>query len=132
MSILAHAIQYYALPEIIARVPASDFVPPPQVDSAIVLLRRRRRSPVEVPSVELLFRVIRAGFSQARKKLSNALPGGLRSQGIAIDKERALRLMDAAGVDANRRAETLTLEEWAAITRALADHNQQRSAAQGA
>lgn len=120
MSILAHAVQLYASAEIICRVPAASFMPPPAVDSAIVLLRRHQGLAVDVPSTDLLFRVIRAGFSQARKKLSNALPGGLRGQGLAIEKQAALDALAAAGIDANRRAETLTLPEWAAVVREVA------------
>jgi 16S rRNA (adenine1518-N6/adenine1519-N6)-dimethyltransferase len=65
-------------------------------------------------------RVIKAGFLQARKKLSNALPSGLAAMGMRIDKQQAVAALEAAGVDPGRRAETLTLEEWARVYRHLA------------
>ncbi len=115
MSVLAHSVQIYAEPEIVARVPAAAFVPAPQVDSAIVRLTRRPHLLVEVDDVDRLFRVIKAGFLHARKKLSNSLQGGLAAMGFRIPKDEALRALIEAGVDPGRRAETLTLQEWAAV-----------------
>jgi 16S rRNA (adenine1518-N6/adenine1519-N6)-dimethyltransferase len=118
LSVLAHSVQIYAEPEIVARVPAASFVPAPAVDSAVLRLRVRPRPAVDVEIGELM-RVIKAGFLQARKKLSNALPTGLAAMGVKIDKSRALHALAAAGVDPGRRAETVTLEEWVRIYRAL-------------
>jgi len=119
LSVLAHSIQIYAEPEIVARVPASSFFPAPEVDSAVLRLRVRARPAVDVDDVDALMRIIKAGFLQGRKKLSNALPGGLAAMGAPIPKERALAALQAAGVDPGRRAETVTLEEWAGVYRNL-------------
>ncbi len=119
MSVLAHSVQIYAEPEIIARVPAASFVPPPQVDSAVLRLRRRKTPPVEVADVDALFRVVKAGFLHARKKLGNSLPGGLAAMGLGVGKERAIAALERGEVDPSRRAETLTLAEWAAVYREL-------------
>jgi 16S rRNA (adenine1518-N6/adenine1519-N6)-dimethyltransferase len=118
MSVLAHSVQIYAEPEIVARVPASSFVPAPAVGSAVLRLKLRPHPAIDV-EVAPLMRLIKAGFLQARKKLANALPTGLASLGIHIEKQRAVAALTAAGVDPNRRAETLTLEEWAHVYRAL-------------
>jgi 16S rRNA (adenine1518-N6/adenine1519-N6)-dimethyltransferase len=115
MSVLAHSVQFYAEPEIVTRVPAASFMPAPKVDSAVLRLRRRSRPAVQVDDVDALFRTIKAGFLQARKKLSNALPAGLASMGVKIEKDAALRLLESAGVEPHRRAETLTLDEWARV-----------------
>lgn len=115
MSVLAHSVQFYAQAEIVARVPASSFLPAPKVDSAVLRLRRRAQPAVQVDDVDAFFRTIKAGFLQARKKLSNALPGGLAAMGIKIEKEAVLRLLESVGVDPARRAETLSLEEWARV-----------------
>lgn len=115
MSVLAHSVQIYAQPEIMGRVPAAAFLPAPKVDSAILRLTRRPRLLVDVDDVDGLFRVVKAGFLHARKKLSNALPGGLAAMGMRVSKEAALGALQAAGVDPGRRAETLTLAEWAAV-----------------
>ncbi len=118
MSVLAHSVQIYAEPEIVARVPASSFVPAPAVDSAVLRLQLRPHPATDV-EVAPLMRLIKAGFLQARKKLANALPTGLASLGTQVEKQRAVAALTAAGVDPNRRAETLTLEEWARVYRAL-------------
>jgi len=119
LSVLAHSVQLYAEPEIIARVPGSSFIPPPAVDSAVLRLRLRPQPAVDIDNLDQLMRLIKAGFLHSRKKLSNALPSGLASIGQRIEKERMQAVFEAANIDANRRAETLTLDEWAAIYRQL-------------
>jgi 16S rRNA (adenine1518-N6/adenine1519-N6)-dimethyltransferase len=115
LSVLAHSVQFYAEPELVARVPAASFLPAPKVDSAVLRLTRRAQPAVAVDDVDTFFKTIKAGFLLARKKLSNSLPGGLASMGIRIDKADAARLLNEAGVDPDRRAETLTLDEWARV-----------------
>jgi 16S rRNA (adenine1518-N6/adenine1519-N6)-dimethyltransferase len=119
LSVLAHSVQLYAAPEIVARVPAASFVPAPAVDSAVLRLRVRPRPAVDVPDVNGLMRVIKAGFLHARKQLGNGLPGGLAAMGVRLEREQVAAALRAAGVEPSRRAETLTLEEWAAVYQAL-------------
>jgi 16S rRNA (adenine1518-N6/adenine1519-N6)-dimethyltransferase len=121
LSVLAHSVQIYAQPEIVARVPAGSFFPQPAVDSAILRLQVYPTPAVAVDSIDALFRVIKAGFLQPRKKLSNALPGGLAAMGQRIPRETAVAALEAAGVAPERRAETVTLEEWARVYTALRD-----------
>ncbi len=115
MSLLAVSVQFYANVEVVDRIPAGAFYPRPKVDSAVVRLRRRARPAVPVEDVRWFFRVVRAGFSQRRKQLRNALAAGLHrpSAEVAV----ALR---SVGIDPRRRAETLSLEEWGRLARALA------------
>lgn len=115
MSVLAHSVQFYAEPELIERVPARSFMPAPKVDSALLRLRRRPAPLVAVDDVDAFFRIIKAGFLHARKKLGNALPGGLAAMGIALPKGNALDVLERAGVDSDRRAETLSAAEWGAV-----------------
>lgn len=119
LSVLAHSVQIYAEPEIVARVPASSFVPAPAVDSAILRMRRRPALAVPVDNVDDLFRVIKAGFLHTRKQLGNALPKGLAAMGLPAERETVLAALAAAGVEPMRRAETLTLDEWVAVYRQL-------------
>jgi 16S rRNA (adenine1518-N6/adenine1519-N6)-dimethyltransferase len=119
LSVLAHSVQLYAEPTIVARVPAASFLPAPAVDSAVLRLRLRPQLAVEVDDVNAFFRLIKAGFLQARKQLTNSLPGGLAAMGYALERDVALAALQAAGVSPERRAETVTLEEWAAVYRAL-------------
>lgn len=121
LSVLAHSVQIYAQPEIVARVPAGSFFPEPAVDSAILRLQVYPTPAVAVDSIDALFRVIKAGFLQPRKKLSNALPGGLAAMGQQIPRETAVAALEAAGVAPERRAETVTLEEWSRVYTTLRD-----------
>lgn len=115
LSVLAHAVQIYAEPEIVARVPAQSFLPAPAVDSAILRMRRRPTLAVPVDNVDNLFRLIKAGFLHTRKQLGNGLPKGLTAMGITNEREHVLAALAAANVIPTRRAETLTLAEWFAV-----------------
>jgi 16S rRNA (adenine1518-N6/adenine1519-N6)-dimethyltransferase len=113
MSLLAVSVQFYTVPRIVARVPAGAFYPRPDVDSAVIRLDVRAQPAVHVEDVDLFFQVVKAGFSQKRKQLRNALGGGLR-----LTSAQADLLLARAGVDGRRRAETLTLAEWGALAAA--------------
>jgi 16S rRNA (adenine1518-N6/adenine1519-N6)-dimethyltransferase len=113
MSLLTVSVQFFGKPRIAMRLNPAVFWPRPDVDSAVVVIDTHATPIVEVPSQEVFFSVVRAGFSQKRKQLKNAIGGGL---GISTDE--AATLIERAGVDPRRRAETLTLPEWAAIARA--------------
>ena len=113
MNLLAVSVQFYSQPNLVARVPAGAFYPRPDVDSEIIRLDIREQPAVSVPDVDEFFRVVKAGFSQKRKQLRNSLSGGLRVEPSQVD-----RLLAAAGVTPQRRAETLSLDEWAAVARA--------------
>lgn len=108
--------QFYAVVSVASIVPRGAFFPPPKVDSAIVHLVPRRVPPVEVPSEAAFFRVSRAAFGQRRKTLWNALAN---APSLGLDREVVAAALSAAGIDGQRRGETLSLEEIAAIVRAL-------------
>lgn len=122
LSMLAHAIQMYAEPHIVTRVAADCFFPKPAVDSALVRLDVRPAPAVSVDDVDALFRIMKAGFLHARKKLSNALPGGLAAMGERVERDTVVAALEEAGVAPARRAETLTLDEWATVYAALRPH----------
>ncbi len=96
-------------------VPPGAFRPPPQVDSAVVHLRVRRVPPVPVGDPARLRAVVLAAFGQRRKSLANSLASGL-----GLSAERARAMCAAAGIDAGRRAETLSLAEFAELAHAPA------------
>ena len=112
LSVLAHAVQFYSTPSIVSRVPAAAFWPAPAVDSAVLRLERRIPPTVADNDVPGLFRLIRAGHLHARKQLGNALPAGLKAQGLDLPRDTVLHLLAAADIAATRRAETVTLPEW--------------------
>jgi len=91
-------------------VPPGAFSPPPQVDSAVLHLVPHRTPPVPVADPARFTAVVRASFGQRRKSLANALAAGL-----GLGTERARRLVEAASIDPGRRAETLSLAEFARL-----------------
>lgn len=107
---LSVAIQYYTEPEIAFIVPPSSFIPAPNVDSAVIVCKRRAKPPVEVCDEALFFRVVKAAFSLRRKMLSNSL------KNMGIKAEQCAKWLELAGVDGKRRAETLSLDDFAALT----------------
>jgi 16S rRNA (adenine1518-N6/adenine1519-N6)-dimethyltransferase len=108
-SILAVALRYYALPSRVVEVPRECFHPPPRVDSSVVKLELMKQPAVDVDA-QAFFGMVRAGFSLKRKQLKNSLANGLQ-----IESKLATDLLESAGIDPKRRAETLLLEEWAAL-----------------
>jgi 16S rRNA (adenine1518-N6/adenine1519-N6)-dimethyltransferase len=94
-------------------VPPGAFLPPPKVQSA-VLLARFRPPPDAVTDAARFRKLVKAGFAQRRKTLGKALGAA----GLAPPEALAGALA-AAGIDPRRRGETLTLSEWAALERAL-------------
>lgn len=111
---LSVAVQYYTVPEQVFRVPASVFIPRPEVDSAVVRLTKREKPAVSVPDEKLFFKLVKGAFGQRRKTLLNALSGA----GLGLNKGVWEEVLRNAGIDPGRRGETLSLEEFAALTRA--------------
>ena len=108
---LSVAVQYHTEATKLFEVPSSAFMPPPAVDSAVILCKMRKQPPVEVPSEKLFFQVVRAAFGQRRKTLANALQGG----GFAKDAVQSI--LGDTGIDGGRRGETLSMDEFAALSR---------------
>ncbi|MCL6558323.1 MAG: 16S rRNA (adenine(1518)-N(6)/adenine(1519)-N(6))-dimethyltransferase, partial [Firmicutes bacterium] len=113
---LSVLVAYKTVPELIATVSRGSFFPTPEVDSAIVRLVVRSEPPVAVPDEQLFFQVVRAAFGHRRKTLLNALAGS----GLGLDRDQWKSIFAKVGVDGGRRGETLTLEEFASLTRCLA------------
>ena len=114
LSLLAVSVQFYGRPTLVTRIKAGSFYPTPKVDSAVVCIEPYRYPAVEVTDRDQFFAVVKAGFSQKRKQLHNALAAGL-----AQSQAQVAAALERAGVDASRRAETLTLDEWASVARAV-------------
>lgn len=116
MSLLALSVQFYGRPSVAFRVPPGAFKPPPKVDSAVVHIHiyKPGENPLEVSSEKEFFKVAHAGFGQKRKQLGNTL-----ATGLSLPKEEVISRLLEAGIEPSRRAETLSLEEWAALTRVI-------------
>ncbi len=107
LSLLALSVQVYGKPNVRAHIPPGAFYPAPQVDSAVVRVDLYPQPLVPNELLGAFFRLAKAGFSQKRKMLSNALAASL-----ACPKEKAQELLLAASIDPRRRAQTLSIDEW--------------------
>ncbi len=110
MSVLSVSVQFYGKPRIISYVPANCFYPAPEVDSAILRVELYPQPVVAVNDKGSFFELVRAGFTASRKQIANSL-----AQGLGQPKADVLPLLEKAGIEPKRRAETLTLDEWARL-----------------
>lgn len=110
---LSLAVQYYARPKVIMTVPASCFMPRPNIDSAVIRLTRHEQPPVQVRDEEKMFGIIRAAFNQRRKTLVNSLANaGI----LSVTKEEITDSLSNLGLSPSVRGEALTLEQFAALS----------------
>ena len=114
-SLLSISVQFYGQPRIMSAVPAESFYPAPKVDSAILRIDLYPEPAVAVDDVDSFFETVRAGFASPRKQLANSL-----SYGLGLPKADVINVLEKANIAPQRRAETLTLEEWAQLRRAYA------------
>ena len=111
--LLGVATRFYGSPKIVSLVKPGSFYPPPKVTSAVLRIEVHPTPPVQVASEEGFFTLVRAGFSAPRKQLK-----GVLSHALKVPADNVESVLATIGVDSKRRAETLTLEEWAALHRA--------------
>lgn len=118
MSLLAISVQFYATPKIISYVSKSCFMPAPKIDSAIIKITPARiatRSVAGGPiSPDLFFKIVKAGFSHARKQLVNNL-----SNTLEISREQTENWLIKNNIKPNQRAETLSVEDWKNLASSL-------------
>lgn len=113
---LSIAVQYYAHAQTVMNVPRQAFLPNPNVDSAVLRLDMRTYPAVPVTDEAFFFRVVRASFGQRRKTLFNNLTHNLFPN---VAKDEISGELEKAGIDPKRRAETLSLEEFARLSEVL-------------
>jgi 16S rRNA (adenine1518-N6/adenine1519-N6)-dimethyltransferase len=111
MSLLALSVQVYGQPMITSIIPAKAFYPKPKVDSAVVRVELFHDPLIPRDQLDAFFQLIKAGFSQKRKTLRNAI-----SAGIGIEPNTAIEMLTGAKIDPGRRAETLSMHEWRTLT----------------
>jgi len=109
-SLATVAVQVFAEARIAFTIPAAAFTPVPRVDSALVLLEVREQPAVDVDDLRAFFRFVESVFQGRRKQLGGTLG---RITGVGSTQAGA-RIRDA-GIDPERRPQTLSLGEWAAI-----------------
>jgi 16S rRNA (adenine1518-N6/adenine1519-N6)-dimethyltransferase len=114
MSLLAVSLQVYSKARIISHVPSQCFYPQPKVDSVVVRFDLLPEPAVKVADMNGFFEVVKGGFSSPRKQLHNSL-----AHGMGMKPAEVASLLEKANIDPKRRAETLSLEEWAKLYKAL-------------
>lgn len=113
--VLSLAVQYYCEVYHVTYADKTAFSPVPKVDSEVLSLVPRETPAVSVKDEKLFFSVIKAGFGMRRKTLRNSLAS------LGLGKETIEKALAASGVKDERRAETLSMEEFASIANFLAD-----------
>lgn len=113
-NLLALSVQVYGRPQIAAKIPAGAFYPAPKVDSAIVRVDIYDKPLIQREMLDPFFQLTKAGFSQKRKTLRNSLAGGM-----GWGKEKAEEILLKADIDPQRRAQTLSIEEWGRLVSCL-------------
>ncbi len=106
---LSVAVQYYTKAEIMFIVKPDSFIPAPSVDSAVIRCTVRDTPPVQVDE-KTFFKVVKAAFAQRRKTLLNTL----KITGVPVETLKII--LEKAGIDGTRRGETLSLDEFAALS----------------
>ncbi len=107
-------VQYYAEPKILFEVERSSFLPPPNVDSAVIRLDLRTESAVNIKSETHFFALVKAAFAKRRKTVLNSVTAGL-----SMGRETVSRALERAQIPPNARAEQLTMEQLAAFSNEL-------------
>jgi 16S rRNA (adenine1518-N6/adenine1519-N6)-dimethyltransferase len=118
MSLLAVSVQFYAKPEIISYVSKNCFLPAPKVDSAIIKITPNKNGGEQV-SPDLFFKIVKAGFSSARKQLVNNLTTLKDINSVKLDKVKISHWLLENDIKPNQRAETLTIPDWINLTKSL-------------
>jgi len=107
MRLLSVRTQFYSKPNIVSYVPAASFYPPPKVDSVILRLDVCSQPPIDVSDATSFFDIVMHGFDSPRKQLRNSL-----AHSLEMPPGQVASLLEKAGIETKRRAETLSLEEW--------------------
>ena len=109
------AVNYYADAKKLFDVSAGSFMPAPKVDSSVIRLDIRPDPPVEISDEKFFFRVVKAAFAQRRKTAPNSL-----SAGLGIPKDKINAAIEASGLPASVRAESLGMENLARLSECIA------------
>ncbi|MDN5819505.1 MAG: 16S rRNA (adenine(1518)-N(6)/adenine(1519)-N(6))-dimethyltransferase RsmA [bacterium] len=117
MSMMSVSAQVFFEASLGIEVPREYFTPPPEVDSQTVILKRRDSPLIDPAEHDLFFRIVRAGYSERRKKLRSSLSGGLR-----LPKDQIDSTLEQTGISGQTRAQELSIEDWQKLMVNLKDN----------
>ena len=112
---LSVLVQYYCDTSIVRTVAPTSFIPRPKVESIVIKLDRLDKPRAETKNVKFMFELVRAGFNMRRKTLWNA------AKTLKVNKEKLEEAFEKSGIDPKRRAETLTVQEFATLADCIYD-----------
>lgn len=113
---ISYAVQFYSDVKQIAKAPKEAFMPSPKIDSVVLRFDILDEPVAHVPDRKLFFECIKNGFGKRRKTISNSLAGT-----GGTSKEDIKKVLEKAGLDPSRRAETLTIEEFAKVATVISE-----------
>jgi len=106
-------INYWGTPRFCSTLPARCFFPKPKVESSVLNIKMHKTPPVGIANEKLFYKIVRAAFSKRRKMLRNSL-SSIENEGYAVRQA-----LTEANIDETRRAETLSLNDFARLTDAI-------------
>ncbi|MGN0683696.1 MAG: 16S rRNA (adenine(1518)-N(6)/adenine(1519)-N(6))-dimethyltransferase RsmA [Oscillospiraceae bacterium] len=112
---ISYAVRYFSTPKLLFKVGRGSFMPSPNVDSAVIRLDISSEKKLPENEEQMMFRLIRAGFSQRRKQLVNPVSAELK-----LPKAEAAQLLERIGIKPTARAEEFTLEDYMNLAKAAA------------
>ena len=107
-------VQYYADASLVFKIGRKAFFPVPDVDSAFIELDFNKKKPLDIKDEKIFFRLTRSGFGQRRKMLSNNIKREFKFDAVQIKK-----LLKAAGIAENARAEDVSVEKFAVLSNSI-------------
>ena len=119
---ITHTVYYYCEPEKIMEVPNSSFIPEPEVTSEVIKMKLRKAPAVKIENSKVMFMVIKSAFMQRRKTLLNALT----NTKVFVSKEEGTQILKTLNLNENVRAEELSLQDFANITKMIMGKEEQK------
>ena len=114
------AVRYFSTPKLLFHVSRGSFMPAPNVDSCVIRLDVKEKTPEQVRDEKFFFRLVRAGFSQRRKTLVNPV-----SSGLGVSKETVREALEELNIKPTVRAEELTMEQFILLSNRLSERIEQ-------
>jgi 16S rRNA (adenine1518-N6/adenine1519-N6)-dimethyltransferase len=122
MSVLAIGVQVFSYATVGPIIPASFFTPVPKVNSQVLVLKPRSKPLIEEEYLDNFFRIVKAGFSEKRKKIKTSL-----SHSLSMSRDNVESILSNIDIDSNARAETLSIQDWKKIELSIFYHDSKRS-----
>ena len=119
---ITHTVYYYCESEKIMEVPNSSFIPEPEVTSEVIKMKLRKAPAVKIENSKVMFMVIKSAFMQRRKTLLNALT----NTKVFVSKEEGTQILKTLNLNENVRAEELSLQDFANITKMIMGKEEQK------